>query len=472
MAVLFEIKEKVGKELLKEIREDEWKGEDYCKEMYSKYGSRLPFRRSDFEHFKKDELIDIIHCMVEWVHINRENLYKVEKINERDLSNLLNTQIEMCYDEFDKALKTNGVGLSFINYFIKEKLLSVTVKGNGSNTVMDILDDYKKVYKVVIKTIQLVKTGIITLNSILNTSRLVGTQTVSNFRPLSSAYIMYKYGILKNKDKNELNFWIPSEGWLGRMLSSYYIAYNNPDKQINYISTDPSGDVVSSFWEAVEWLKDYGGISKVKNWHPEIRQHGSEVEEARFKVREDKMFDLIWTSPPYSLGYEMYKDSYKIIAVDSKGKKVKIKDKNDNYLSEMYTMDDGKRVKEINCGEKFVYCGEEYTLFSKRSLGQSHSKAITNNGWNEIFFRPTVRNCLENLYDSGTMIWNVANVRSHMTLEDDVKRICDEEGFTLIDTIKYSLSRVPGEAVVDGKKVSIKEYKPNYEPVFIFEKKK
>lgn len=465
--MLFENKTELSPETMKYIK-DNYKGEDYCKKQYDKLKDNFPVRFVDILYMDADLILDYMHASAYYLYDNRISLTGNKELDENNLIALLNRDIRFAFDEKTKELTKQGQGLGFLNSFIKEKLLSVTVANKGNKNVRERLQDIKYCYKVARKCISF-KCDL-SLQKLFASTKLVGGQSVSNFRPLASAYLMYKYGILEHPEKDTLNFWIPSEGWLGRLLSSYYIAYKFPNKQINYLSTDPSGDVVSSFWEMVEYLSNYG-IHPLTNWHAEIRQHGSDVEEANFHKNENKVFDLIWTSPPYSLGYEKYKDSYIMTALDANNKEVSIVDKNGNYLSEEYKLDSGQKVKEVVSGDDFIYRGNKYTLIRKRNVGQSSSKAITNFGWNERFFRPSVLNAKSNIAKGGTMIWNVANVITHKTLEDDVVRICQEEDFELIDTLKYSLSRTPGGIIKDGKRVALREIKPLYEPVFVFKLK-
>lgn len=89
--------------------------------------------------------------------------------------------------------------------------------------------------------------------------------------------------------------------------------------------------------------------------------------------------------------------------------------------------------------------------------GQSFKMYNTIQDWNEIFLRGTIKNCFQSMKDTGFLILNVANVRTHTTLEEDTKRICYEEGFVLKETLKLTLSTMAA-----GFK---------YEPVFVFVKK-
>lgn len=86
---------------------------------------------------------------------------------------------------------------------------------------------------------------------------------------------------------------------------------------------------------------------------------------------------------------------------------------------------------------------------------QSYVKFTTPEEWNEGFLRKSIQNCKACLSESGYMILNVANVKSHKTLEPDTIRIAQEEGFYLKETLKLRLS-----SVTKGG------YK--FEPVFVF----
>lgn len=88
---------------------------------------------------------------------------------------------------------------------------------------------------------------------------------------------------------------------------------------------------------------------------------------------------------------------------------------------------------------------------------QSFKMYTTNELWNENFLRRTIQNCFVGLKHGSHMVLNVANVKSHLTLEDDTVRIALEEGFVLVETLKLSLSNV--------SKGGFK-----FEPVFVFRK--
>ena len=88
---------------------------------------------------------------------------------------------------------------------------------------------------------------------------------------------------------------------------------------------------------------------------------------------------------------------------------------------------------------------------------QSYKKFDSVINWNEGFLRQTVKNCYTALKENRYMLLNVANVKSHKTLELDTVRIAQEEGFVLHDTLKLRLS-------------SLTKGGFKYEPIFVFTK--
>ena len=90
---------------------------------------------------------------------------------------------------------------------------------------------------------------------------------------------------------------------------------------------------------------------------------------------------------------------------------------------------------------------------------QSWISYKSENDWNELFLRKTIKNCFACLKPSGCMAVNIANVLSHKTLEQDTVRIAKEEGFNLLKTMRLQLS-------------SIRNGGFKYEPIFVFDKQK
>jgi hypothetical protein len=88
---------------------------------------------------------------------------------------------------------------------------------------------------------------------------------------------------------------------------------------------------------------------------------------------------------------------------------------------------------------------------------QSYVRYATPEEWNEGFLRKTMQNCMACLKDGGYMLINIANVKSHKTLEADTVTIALSEGFVLEDTLRLRLSSM----TKGGFK---------YEPIFVFRK--
>lgn len=88
---------------------------------------------------------------------------------------------------------------------------------------------------------------------------------------------------------------------------------------------------------------------------------------------------------------------------------------------------------------------------------QSYMKYLTPKEWNEGFLKKTMENCKSCLNENGYMIINIANVKSHKTLEQDTVDIALGLGFVHEETLKLRLS-------------SLTKGGFKYEPVFVFKK--
>lgn len=89
---------------------------------------------------------------------------------------------------------------------------------------------------------------------------------------------------------------------------------------------------------------------------------------------------------------------------------------------------------------------------------QSYKKFPTTNLWLNGFLKQTIKNCYHGLKEDGTLIINIANVKSYPNLEEDTISVANEEGFELVDTLYLILSSIAGKGV-------------KREPIFIFKKK-
>ena len=92
---------------------------------------------------------------------------------------------------------------------------------------------------------------------------------------------------------------------------------------------------------------------------------------------------------------------------------------------------------------------------------QSYIKFPSKAEWLEGFLRKTIQNCYYGLKPRHYLIINIANVSSFSNLEEECKRIVEEEGFWYVNNFNLTLSKMPGKNVKAGKK---------YEPIFVFRK--
>ena len=88
---------------------------------------------------------------------------------------------------------------------------------------------------------------------------------------------------------------------------------------------------------------------------------------------------------------------------------------------------------------------------------QSWKRYQTVEEWNSKFLAQTIANCWESLKEGGHMILNVANVKTHQTLEEDTIELATLQGFMYVKTLALTLSSINTGAF-------------KYEPVFVFVK--
>lgn len=89
---------------------------------------------------------------------------------------------------------------------------------------------------------------------------------------------------------------------------------------------------------------------------------------------------------------------------------------------------------------------------------QSYVRFPTTNKWMKDFIGQTLDNCYHGLKPDGTLIINIANVKSYPTLCDDFLETANSHGFKLLKTLRMTLSNIQG-----GNE--------KYEPIFILEKR-
>lgn len=156
--------------------------------------------------------------------------------------------------------------------------------------------------------------------------------------------------------------------------------------------------VVEKYTGTEPCLKTYNGLNEMKNelcgeMNTEIHMIGSEE-----FTPIGNSFDMCFTSPPY-------------------------------FNTEMYS--------------------DEKT--------QSYIKYPTQAEWNDGFLFKTIKNCMVGLKKDGILAINIANVKTHSSLEETTKKLCEKAGFRHIETLNLLLSSI-----------SKGGYKS--EPIFVFKK--
>ena len=118
-------------------------------------------------------------------------------------------------------------------------------------------------------------------------------------------------------------------------------------------------------------------------------------------------------------------------------------------------------AEEYQTPEKvdFAFTSPPYfnTEMYSHEATQSAVKFPTVQSWNEEFLGAMIDNAYKSLKKDGILALNVANVKSHKTLEAETVEQAEKRGFVLTETLRLSLS-----AIVNGA------FK--YEPVFVFRK--
>ena len=441
---------------------------EYRDNQYDKYSHLFPIDFIRLAQYSGDELQDILIAYQNYIRKDLIRVFTTQstKIMESDLSNFLNTKISTAYDPKTKELRNNPVGREYLKDYLRDIFYKTKRKTDFYSNPLDCLDNVRHIHKSIFLSIYFHKD-----NTTFSIARIVqyiknsyNLGVVQNFRPLSSAVIIDRYAIQPNKTKKDITIICPSEGFFGRLLSTYYIAQLYPNHNIYYHTIDPNATLQEPFHKFCLKLKNLTPLFPIANWFPHFYCFGSETPRANFKETMNLEADLIWTSPPY-FETELY-----VSSVDMLLTRTKDFDLNHKFITtlqpqskehQLLQLEKTLEIDKLKVGDTYTHNNDNYTILKISNDVQSHSIANSIEGWNELFFRCTCKNMFNSLRLGGYMCWNVANTRPHPTLGQDVVRICKEEGLTHIDTIFYSLPRRPANQSV----------KPPYEPVFVFQKK-
>jgi hypothetical protein len=441
-------------EILARFKEEFNRDPEYHKAMYDKY---LPVFRK--EAIDIDRLFSI-HDEAYIQEVTYFLMYSAKKLVSNyikpkpdftDLKNLLDLDLERLPELKDLSLTH---GLSFCDAFTKEHRLACPIVGKGNSQAIKLLKDDYGLYKATLKACYFHRTKV-TPKAVLRTVEML-VPVVSNFKPVVAAKIWYDYAVKQALEagRDYVALLVSSEGWLGRLLSGYKIAYDFPQLKVYYVSVDPNPLVNREFHNMVKTLREYHDLP---NWFPETHMTGSE------NFRElpkgtNYQYDMQFTSPPY-FNTEVYMEGYIITLDDST--EIVLADNEDIEVQGENKYEPCKviSVTELELGMITSYGG---TVVSIKNTGQSHNTSGTAEEWRVNFLLATYKCHKDIIKPGGYTITNIANVRSCMKLEEYTVRSGLEAGFEYLGESWYKLSRKPSK----NKNSEITSRAG--EPIFIF----
>lgn len=268
-------------------------------------------------------------------------------------------------------------------------------------------------------------------------------QVAVNFPPMIAKYLWEKYTKHLVGKRDKIYIYDPSAGWGGRILGA--MCSEHP---FHYIGTDPNTDnILEEGFSRYEYLAQFHnstverfkGIASFLEGEQsspntyEIFSEGSEEigNNPKFQKYYGKL-DMVFTSPPY-------------------------------FNREEYSQDETQSLKRFKKYES----------------------------WREGFLRPTLETAASYLRLGGYLLWNIADIlvdepgRKYLPLEEDSKKILEENGVEFVGVEKMALANMPGANRVDpdtGKptaknvaRVKLRdgenEQWRKFEPIFVFKKK-
>jgi len=438
----------------KRVRREKPSDDDF-KNAYKNNRKYLKWRKRNILKLSDGEIYDILKAGAYALKKDMPKFlgHETDTYDTKDLEKFLSYNVYSLKNS-DNRFKKVRYGLKFLDSFTRKYYTNVLDHTGGA-----LHDDYISLFEVCGISLHLA-----TNETVMGTRRYFSTYThastknrlqfASNFNPLIAAYIFNQYGLKSADSRGSKTICLhsSSEGWLGRLLASYYVAVRNPDYKIVYRSIDPNIKVVKAFNKLVSYLnKNY----PVKNWDTEILHQGSEEP---WDYKEG--IDCSFTSPPY-MDLEKYPDTYIFHLTNGKTYMVSELDKVPTDKGRIYP-------KDITIGDTIKRKG-----FVKRigMTNQCSTLYTSKDAWNYKFALPTFKNIKKNMHEGGYLVWNVANIKKHSTMEEDSVTMAKDVGFKLEETLKYPLIRKPGASGVrteKGENVRLADVKRNWEPIFVF----
>lgn len=445
-------------DILREFKKDFKPDIDYHKAMFDKYEPIYRDNPIDVERIFSAESIDYLkevsHYILYKTKLIRES-YIYPETNYADLKSMLD--VDIVY-EGEIGDNSNTRGLSFVDAYTKVHRLDCKIQGKGDSCALNVLRDDKGLYIAVLKAMYFHKNRL-TPKTVLKVVELI-VPVVSNIRIIYNVLCWDKYGVQKAKERgqNYVSLLCSSEGWLGRLLSSYKVAYDNPDLQIYYTSNDPNVLVNRA---AKLMIKDLNNYLKLDNWHPETHLIGSEnFKSKRIHEGIEVDYDMQITSSPY-FNLEVYHETFVVTLSDGEVMHLSEIESLTIQGANKYEEPISVKAKNLEVGNTLIDFNA--TIQSIKPIGQSH-QFRTPEEWRVNFQLATYKNVYNLLVDGGYNLINIANVKSCMFLEDYTEQSFSEAGFEKESMSWYKLSRKPSKN--PDSAITVRKG----EPLFIYKK--
>jgi hypothetical protein len=431
-------------EILEKFKDNFNPDPEYHKSMYDKY---FPIYKKEgidadrlFSVSGEEELREVTYFAMYRAKLTVNSFIYLEP-DFVDLKNLLDMDLERLPDLSQLSLTQ---GLSFCDHFTKKGRLSTPIAGKGNAQAINLLTDDYGLYKATLKAFYFHKKNV-TSKAVLRTVELL-VPVVSNFRPLSACKIWYDYAVKQalEEGRDYVALHVPSEGWLGRLLSSYKIAYDYQQLTVYYVSTDPNPIVNREGNRMIEMLRSYHNL---ENWKPILYMEGSENFDRVHPEMQKRgiKFDVSFTSPPY-FNTEKYQRGYVFSLFGMETTLVKSEDEIVTVRAiNSYEKDKELLASDVEQGMELLINGEYHRVTSISITGQSWDKNASQAEWRINFLLATYK-CLSRIVKpGGHVITNIANVNTYMTLEADTVKSMKEAGLTYLREEFYKLSRKPSK---------------------------
>jgi hypothetical protein len=233
----------------------------------------------------------------------------------------------------------------------------------------------------------------------LKAFRVSFCQYAVNFPPLTARYLYEKYS---DKDKSSsvpIIIYDPSSGWGGRLLGAMSI---NTDRQVLYVGTDPNTDHTLPT-----------GGTKYQNFAKFFNQN---IREQRNSLFED--------ATKYGHAYHIFQSGSETIGSHPDFQAYK------GHVDIAFTSPP-------------YFAKEVYS----EDAEQSCHKFSQYEGWRDGFLRPTLETAVNWLKPGGYLLWNISDCvfgGEMLPLEKDSCDILKSLGMEYVETLKMSLSQMPG----------------------------